>query len=120
MRDERFGVRAIQNSDMAQASAENGLTQVLVEVLETCIESQTGARDEAELSDAKGWAVQGNAVKIFKWIKSVDDALAREVIDSRTLQQCLQTLHRNGGYNIAYDGKRWSIPYVLRKSENHG
>lgn len=120
MRDERFGVRAIQHSDMAQASAENGLTQVLVEVLETCIESQTGARDEAELSDAKGWAVQGNAVKIFKWIKSVDDALAREVIDSRTLQQCLQTLYKNGGYNITYDGKRWSIPYVLRKSENHG
>ena len=62
----------------------------------------------------------GSAVKTHKWIKSVAAALAREAIDTRTLQQCLQTLYKNGGYNIAYDGKRWSIPYVLRKSENHG
>lgn len=115
MRDDRFGVSAIQHSDMARASAENGLTQVLVEVLETCVESRTGARDEKELTDAEGWAVVGNAVKVFRWIKSVDDALAREVIDSRTLQQCLQTLYRNGGYNIGYDGRSWFIPYVLRK-----
>ena len=88
-----------------------------MEVLETCIESQTGARDEAELSDAKGWAVQGNAVKIFKWIKSVDDSLAREVIDSRTLNQSLTTLYKNGSYNIEHDDKShwWKIPYVLRK-----
>lgn len=118
MRDDRFGVRAIQHADMAQASAENGLTQVLVEVLETCIESVMGSKDDADTTDSNDIAVEGNAVKIFKWIKSVDDSLAREVIDSRTLQQCLQTLYKNGGYNIALDEatKRWRIPYRLRKN----
>ena len=117
LRDDRFGVRAVQHSDMAQASAENGLTQILVEVLETCIEETMGVRDPKEATDAGGWAVVGNSVKVFKWIKSIDDALAREVIDSRTLQQNLLTLYKNGGYDIAYDekAKRWSIPYVLRK-----
>lgn len=117
LRDERFGVKATQHADMAQASAENGLTQVLVEVLETCIESVAGSRDGEDAGDSDGWAVEGNAVKVFKWIASVDPGLAREVIDSRTLQQCLQTLYKNGAYNIALDEatKRWRIPYVLRK-----
>lgn len=123
MRDERFGVRAVQHADMAQASAENGLTQVLVEVLETCIETVTGGIDANDRGDAEGWAIEGPAVKILKWIKSVDDSLAREVIDSRTLQQSLTTLYKNGGYNIAQDPvtKWWKIPYVLRKkAENNG
>ena len=117
MRDERFGVMAVQHADMAQASAENGLTQVLVEVLETCIETVTGATDMKDAGDIEGWAIEGNAVKIFKWIRSVDDSLAREVIDSRTLQQSLTTLFKNGGYNIQQDPytKWWRIPYVLRK-----
>lgn len=117
---ERFGVRAMQHADMAQASAENGLTQVLVEVLETCIESAVSAKDAQDLSDAGGWAIEGNAVKIFKWIATVDAGLSREVIDSRTLQQCLNTLYKNGGYNIVLDEetKRWKIPYVLRKKSS--
>ena len=119
MFDERFGVKAMQHSDMAQASAENGLTQVLVEVLETCIEAATGGADPSDRGDADGWVVEGNAVKVFRWIKSVDDSLAREVVDSRTLQQCLSTLYKNGGYNIDLDPvtKRWRIPYVLRRSQ---
>jgi hypothetical protein len=122
IRDERFGVRAMQHSVMAQASAENGLTQVTLEVLETCIEHTTGTQDPADRTDADGFAVEGNAVKIFKWIQSVDPALGREVIDSRTLQQTLSTLHRNGAYNIVLDEhtKRWKIPYVLRKKVNKG
>jgi hypothetical protein len=117
IRDDRFGVVAMQHSVMAQASAENGLTQVTLEVLETCIEHVTGSKDLADGTDAQGYAIEGNAVKIFKWIQSVDPSLGREVIDSRTLQQTLSTLHRNGAYNIALDEttKRWRIPYVLRK-----
>ncbi len=119
IRDERFGVRAVQHSDMAQASAENGLTQILVEVLETCIEETTGQKDPAELSDAEGWAVEGPAVKVYKWIKEVDDALAREVCDARTLHQNLLTLYKSGGYNLKYDERthRWSIPYALRREK---
>ena len=117
IRDERFGVKAVQHADMAQASAENGLTQILVDVLDACIEEVTGAKDDADRGDAEGWITEGPAVKIFKWIKAVDDALAREVIDSRTLHQNLLTLHKSGGYNIGYDEAkhRWSIPYVLRR-----
>lgn len=119
IRDERFGVRAVQHSDMAQASAENGLTQILVDVLDSCIEETTGAKDDAERGDSLGWIIEGPAVKIYKWIKSVDDSLAREVVDARTLHQNLLTLHKSGGYNIAYDERlhRWSIPYVLRKQK---
>jgi hypothetical protein len=104
---------------MAQASAENGLTQILVEVLETCIEETTGQKDPAELSDAEGWAVEGPAVKVYKWIKEVDDALAREVCDARTLHQNLLTLYKSGGYNLKYDERthRWSIPYALRREK---
>ena len=122
LRDPRFGVRAVQHAEMAQASAENGLTQILVEVLETCIEETTGMRDPKDRGDADGWAVEGNAVKIFKWIRTVDDALAREAIDSRTLHQNLMTLYRNGGYNIEYDAasKRWRIGYALRKKQAPG
>ena len=119
IRDERFGVKAVQHSDMAQASAENGLTQILVDVLDACIEETTGAKDDEDRGDADGFVVEGPAVKVFKWIKSVDDALAREVIDSRTLHQNLLTLHKSGGYNIRYDERlhRWSIPYVLRRQK---
>ena len=122
IRDERFGVAAMQHSMMAQASAENGLTQVTLEVLETCIEHVTGTHDDEDRTDAEGFAIEGNAVKIFKWIQSVDPALGREVIDSRTLQQTLSTLHRNGAYNIVLDEttKRWKIPYVLRKKVQKG
>lgn len=117
MYDARFGVKAMQHSDMAQASAENGLTQVLVDILETCIETTTGAADEADRGDAEGFVVEGPAVKILKWIRSVDESLAREMIDSRTLQQCLNTLYKNGGYNITVNPQNhwWRIPYVLRK-----
>lgn len=117
MRDDRFGVRAIQHADMAQASAENGLTQVTLEVLETCIESVAGQRDGEDAGDRGGFVVEGNAVKVFKWIQSVDPALGREVIDSRTLQASLSTLYKNGGYNIQLDEgtKRWRIPYDLRR-----
>lgn len=119
IRDERFGVRAVQHSDMAQASAENGLTQILVDVLDACIEEMAGAKDGEDRADREGWIVEGPAVKIFKWIKAVDDALAREVIDSRTLHQNLLTLHKSGGYNLGYDERlhRWSIPYVLRRQK---
>jgi hypothetical protein len=119
IRDERFGVKAVQHQDMAQASAENGLTQILVDVLDSCIEETTGTRDDAERGDARGWVVEGPAVKVFKWIKSVDDSLAREVVDARTLHQNLLTLYKSGGYNIAYDERlhRWSIPYVLRRQD---
>ena len=119
IRDERFGVKAVQHSDMAQASAENGLTQILVDVLDACIEEMTGTKDGEDRGDREGWIVEGPAVKIFKWIKAVDDALAREVIDSRTLHQNLLTLHKSGGYNIGYDERlhRWSIPYVLRRQK---
>lgn len=117
--DERFGVKAVQHSDMAQASAENGLTQILVDVLDACIEELSGAKDGADRGDREGWIVEGPAVKIFKWIKSVDDALAREVVDSRTLHQNLMTLYKSGGYNLEYDERlhRWSIPYVLRRQK---
>ena len=104
---------------MAQASAENGLTQILVDVLDSCIEETTGAKDDKERGDVQGWIAEGPAVKIYKWIKTVDDSLAREVVDARTLHQNLLTLHKSGGYNIAYDERmhRWSIPYVLRKQK---
>lgn len=119
MRDPRFGVRAIQHSDMAQASAENGLTQVTLEVLETCIDSVTGGKDAADSGDREGYAVEGNAVKVYKWIQSVDPSLGREVVDSRTLQASLSTLWKNGGYNIGYDEetRRWRIPYELRRKK---
>lgn len=123
MRDERFGVRAVQHADMSQASAENGLTQVVVEILEACVENAMKERDIKDPADADGWATIGNAVQIFKWIKQCDDSYAREVIDSRTLNQNLSTLYRNGGYNIVQDPdtKQWKIPYVLRKkTSNNG
>jgi hypothetical protein len=117
MRDVRFGVAAEQHPDMVQASAENGLTQVLVEVLETVIEAKAGERDEQDRSDADGYVIEGNAVKIFRWIAEHDASLARELIDSRVLNQTLMTLYRNGGYNIVLDSenRRWRIPYVLRR-----
>ena len=117
MRDVRFGVSAEQHPDMVQASAENGLTQVLVEVLETVIEAKTGERDDKDSTDAAGYIIEGNAVKIFRWISEHDAALARELIDSRILNQTLMTLFRSGAYNIVLDRntKKWRIPYVLRK-----
>lgn len=119
IRDDRFGVKAVQHADMAQASAENGLTQILVEVLETCIDETTDRRDEKDRSDAGGWVIVGNAVKIYKWIVSVDPSFGKEVVDSRTLNGNLQTLCKSGGYNIEFDAesKRWKIPYNLRKSD---
>lgn len=115
IRDERFGVRAMQHADMAQASAENGLTQVVVEVLETCLAEAAKARDPQDSM----WAFEGNAVGLFRWITGIDPSLSREVIDSRTLQQCLTTLFRNGGYNIVLDEstRTWRIPYTLRREK---
>ena len=117
MRDDRFGVRAVQHADMAQASAENGLTQVLVEVLEACVEKTAKDKDIKDPSDADGWAMIGNAVQVFRWICGVDQSYAREVIDSRVLNQNLSILFKSGGYNIAQERetKRWMIPYILRK-----
>ena len=59
----------------------------------------------------------GNAVQVFRWICGVDQSYAREVIDSRVLNQNLSILFKSGGYNIAQERetKRWMIPYVLRK-----
>lgn len=114
IRDDRFGVRAWQQDDMVQASAENGLSQTVLQVLEECIEETTGATDPKERGDMNGWAIEGNAVKIFKWIQSVDPALGREVIDSKTLHINMQPLCNNG-YGITYDErtKRYRIPYSL-------
>ena len=119
IRDDRFGVKAVQHKDMAQASAENGLTQVVLEVLEACAEKARAAIDPANESDRLGWAKEGNAVSVFKWIAETEPGLAREVIDSRTLQQCLSVLYRNGGYNLELDEetRRWRIPFHIRKSE---
>lgn len=116
IRDERFGVKAIQHTDMARASAENGLTQVALEVLEAVIGMQA-SKDPADSTDADGWAMVGNTVQIFKWISSADASLAREIIDSRTLQRCLMTLYKSGDYGVSYDpeARRWMIPYALRK-----
>ncbi len=117
LRDSRFGVRAWQHPDMAQASAENGLTQILVDVLDACIEEVTGAKDDADRGDLDGVAVEGPAITVFRWINSVDPTLARAVVDPKTLQMNLQNLYKSGGYNIRYDEQlhRWSIPYVLRR-----
>jgi hypothetical protein len=119
LRDDRFGVKAVQHSDMVQASAENGLTQILADVLESCIEEVTGLRDEADRADKEGWVVEGHAVTIFKWINAVDPTFSRAVIDSKVLHQNLLTLHRSGGYNLGYDEvrHRWMIPYVMRKQK---
>lgn len=115
IRDNRFGVRAVQHKDMAQAAAENGLTHTVLQVLESCIEASIGHADNDAEEDEI--AIEGNPVKIFKWIKSIDDSYARECIDSRLLHQCLTTLFKNGSYNLSYDEhtKRWRIPYKLRK-----
>jgi hypothetical protein len=119
LKDDRFGVKAVQHSDMVQASAENGLTQILADVLESCIEEVTGLRDEADGADKEGWVVEGHAVTIFKWINAVDPTFSRAVIDSKVLHQNLLTLHRSGGYNLGYDEvrHRWMIPYVMRKQK---
>lgn len=119
IRDDRFGVKAVQHKDMSQASAENGMTQILVEVLETCIESMVSSRDDLhDRTDLRGWAIEGNAVKITKWIMSVDPTFAREIGDSRCVNTNLGILYSNGGYNIDLDpvGKRWKIGYNLRKN----
>ena len=113
LRDERFGVKAVQHPDMAQASAENGLTQILVDVLDACI-------DEAAKARAPGdgeWAVEGPAITVFRWISAIDATFARAVVDPKVLHQNLLTLYRSGGYNLGYDERRhrWSIPYMLRK-----
>lgn len=115
IRDERFGVRAVQHQDMAQASAENGLTQILVDVLDACI-------DEASKAKAPGegeWAVEGPAITVYRWIRAIDDTFAKAVVDPKVLHQNLLTLHRSGGYNLAYDERRhrWSIPYILRRDK---
>lgn len=119
LRDERFGVRAWQHPDMAQASAENGLTQILVDVLDACIEEVTGAKDDADRKDYGGIAIEGPAITVFRWINSVDPTLARAVVDPKTLQMNLQNLYKSGGYNIRYDEQlhRWSIPYMLRRQK---
>ena len=119
LKDDRFGVKAVQHSDMVQASAENGLTQILADVLESCIEEVTGLRDEADRADKEGWVVEGHAVTIFKWINAVDPTFSRAVIDSKVLHQNLLTLHRSGGYNLGYDEvrHRWKIPYVMRRQK---
>lgn len=113
--DDRFGVRAYQDPMMAQASAENGLTQILLEVLETCIE-KSPKPDPTESTDAEGWVIEGNSVKITSWIRGIDPSLAREVVDSRTVHQNLMILWKSGNYAIAYDSTRncWRIPYRLR------
>lgn len=119
LRDERFGVRAVQHEEMRQASAENGLTQILADVLESCIEEVTGLKDESDRADKEGWVIEGLAVTIFKWINAIDPTYSRAVIDPKILHQNLLTLYRSGGYNLGYDEirHRWSIPYVLRKQK---
>lgn len=118
IRDTRFGVRAIQHNDMARASAENGLTQVALEVLEAVI-AASAAKDSVDPGDAEGWAMIGNAVQVYKWISSTDPSLAREIVDSRTLQRCLLTLYKSGDYGVEYgEDRKWKIPYVLRNRKS--
>ena len=119
LRDDRFGVKAVQHSDMSQASAENGPTQIVADIIESCLAETTGLKDDADRSDKEGWAIEGPATTVFRWINSVDAMLAREIGSSRELNQALITLHRSGGYNIAYDEAkhRWFIPYALRRQK---
>lgn len=118
LRDERFGVKAVQHPDMSQASAENGPTQIVADIIDSCLAEVTGAKDDADRGDRQGWAVEGPATTVFRWINSVDAMLAREVGNSRALHQALLTLYKSGGYNISYEEAkhRWYIPYVLRKT----
>lgn len=121
IRDDRFGVEAIQHGEMAQASAENGLTHTLVEVLEACIEKSREGKDAVDPGDRDGYVIEGNAIQILKWITGIDPTFLKEVVDSHVLRQSLSTLYKNGSFGIAYDEdtKVWKIPYVLRKkSEN--
>lgn len=120
MRDGRFGVRAIQHADMEKASAENGLTQVTIEVLEACLESSTKGRDPGLEDDQRGWAIEGNTIQIFNWVQEINPSLSRELVDSHTFAMNLKTLYNNGSYGIEYDTKtrRWKIPYVLRKKQD--
>ena len=119
LKDERFGVKAEQHSDMSQASAENGPTQIVADIIDSCLAEVTGAKDDADRGDRQGYAVEGPATSVFRWINAVDAMLAREIGSSRMLHQALLTLHRSGGYNIKYDEAkhRWSIPYVLRRQK---
>ena len=122
IRDERFGVRAMQHSDMARVSAENGLTHTLLEVLEACIESSLPSKDSEDSGDRRGYVIEGNTIQVFKWIVSKDPSFTKEIIDSNVLRQSLTTLYKNGSFGIGYDEKtrRWSIPYVLRRKTENG
>ena len=122
IRDERFGVRAMQHSDMARVSAENGLTHTLLEVLEACIESSLPSKDSEDAGDRRGYVIEGNTIQVFKWIVSKDPSFTKEIIDSNVLRQSLTTLYKNGSFGIGYDEKtrRWSIPYVLRRKIENG
>ncbi len=112
MTDPRFGVSAYQHPNMRQASAENGLTQVLVDVLDLVIDR---ARKTRDASDPSPWVLVNTATGIFRWIQNTDPSLAREIGDSRLLQQTLMTLLRSGAYSLKYNEKnrKWSIPWEL-------
>lgn len=113
--DNRFGVRAIQHPDMVRASAENGSTHIFVEIMESYLEDLRKLSPGAKDDDI---AVTGNAVRIFRSLVSCDASFANELGDSRTVQQCLSTLYRNGGYNISLNERgQWEIRYKLRLDE---
>ena len=115
IRDPRFGVAAYQHASMRQAAAENGLTQVLVDVLELVIERARVSRDP---KDDNPYVIVGTGTAIFRWVQNTDPLLARELGDSRLLQQTLMTLYRSGMYTIEYDerSRHWSIPWDFKGS----
>lgn len=115
LRDDRFGVKAVQHPEMSQASAENGPTQIVMDVIATCLDQVR----KTEFVEGGEWAVEGPATAVYRWINAIDPMLAKEVGGTRILQQALMILYRNGGYNIDYDEAehRWFIPYELKRHQ---
>lgn len=111
MADDRFGVQAWQHDDMVQASAENGLTQSVIESISALFESLTKG-DEGKLD--KGIAWTGTAGALWKALQDDDPNIRFHIYTRQCLAQNLGILQRSG-YPISVDRTVcpavWTIPY---------
>lgn len=122
LRDVRFGVRAYQHPEMVQAASENGYTRVVVEALNSVIDSLRAGDGSVE-SRSEPEELRGSARSLFDTICSVSPSAAREIGGARFLSQQLDQLAR-GGYRIVKVRSRgtfeWHIPYDFDKDALSG
>ena len=107
---------------MVQAASENGYTRVVVEALNSVIDSLRAGDGSVE-SHSEPEELRGSARSLFDTICSVSPSAAREIGGARFLSQQLDQLAR-GGYRVVKVRSRgtfeWRIPYDFDKDALSG